>query len=311
MALAPAATADLPANVAALIATIVEESPMHQGFIESALGQVQPDELANLDSYLTFSLHADRSIDYMAQCYLTIVEDTLREQIYFLRHNEYRHKSFADVASDVYFNDDYMDRYMYGLVITSFFWPNHLAMGRFFKEKLPQDKRGNYLEVGPGHGLYLLTAMQRGSFDDYLAVDVSATSVRQTKSIVGHFAPELKERFRIELRDFLAADALEAGSKDAIVMGEVLEHVEEPERFLQRTRELAKPDAFIYVTTCINAPAVDHIYLWRTTEELEQMIRANGLEIVEALRLPYEGKTLQQSVEQNLAINVAYVLKKS
>jgi 2-polyprenyl-3-methyl-5-hydroxy-6-metoxy-1,4-benzoquinol methylase len=91
-------------------------------------------------------------------------------------------------------------------------------------------------------------------------------------------------------------------------MGEVLEHVEQPELFLRRIAELAADDAFIFITTCINAPAVDHIYLWRTTDELEDMIRDSGLSIVEPLRLPYEGKTLEESRDQQLPINVAYVL---
>ena len=94
-------------------------------------------------------------------------------------------------------------------------------------------------------------------------------------------------------------------------MGEVLEHVERPDIFLRRIAELATDDAYIFVTTCVNAPAVDHIFLWRTTDELESMIVSNGLSIVEPLRLPYEGKTLEQSVEMDLPINVAYVLAKS
>ena len=116
---------------------------------------------------------------------------------------------------------------------------------------------------------------------------------------------------RVEQRDFLEAGDLEPGSFDAVVMGEVLEHVEKPDVFLRRIAELAKDDAYIFVTTCINAPAVDHIYLWRTTDELEEMILANGLEIVEPLRLPYEGKTLEESRELDLPINVAYVLAKA
>ena len=94
-------------------------------------------------------------------------------------------------------------------------------------------------------------------------------------------------------------------------MGEVLEHVEQPEVFLRRIAELATDDAFIFITTCINAPAVDHIYLWRTTDELEEMIEASGLSIVEPLRLPYEGKSLEDSREERLPINVAYVLAKA
>jgi len=110
--------------------------------------------------------------------------------------------------------------------------------------------------------------------------------------------------------DFLEAKELEAGTYDAIIMGEVLEHVEQPDVFLKRIAELAKDDAYIYVTTCINAPAVDHIFLWRSTDELEKMIEGTGLKIKTPLRLPYEGKTLEESQAAELSINVAYVLEK-
>jgi hypothetical protein len=41
------------------------------------------------------------------------------------------------------------------------------------------------------------------------------------------------------------------------------------------------------------------------------MITGSGLTIVEPLRLPYEGKTLEQSRDEQLPINVAYVLAKT
>jgi hypothetical protein len=60
----------------------------------------------------------------------------------------------------------------------------------------------------------------------------------------------------------------------------------------------------------VNAPAVDHIFLWRSTDDLEQLIESTGFEITKALRLPYEGKTLDQARAQKLSINVAYLLRK-
>jgi cyclopropane fatty-acyl-phospholipid synthase-like methyltransferase len=154
-----------------------------------------------------------------------------------------------------------------------------------------------------------MAAIEVGVFDGFLGVDLSAASVEQTRTIVEHFHPDAP--VRVELRDFLTADDLVPSSFDAVVMGEVLEHVEQPEVFLRRIAELARPGAFIFVTTCVNAPAVDHIYLWRTADELEAMITDSGLTIVEPLRLPYEGKTLEESRDEQLPINVAYVLAKS
>ena len=279
---------------------------MHERFMTGAIEAATPDELQRLDRYLDFCLSKGLDMTYLAACYLTIVEDTLEEQLYFSRHGRYRHASFADVADAVYFDRAYMDRYMYGLAISTFLWPNHVAMARFFRASLPPGRRSRYLEVGPGHGFLLLAALDVGSFDECLAIDLSAASIEQTRSVISHFRPDAV--LRLEERDFLEADDLEPGTFDTIVMGEVLEHVERPEAFLSRIAELATDGAFIFITTCINAPAVDHIYLWRTTDELEAMIVAAGLDIVEPLRLPYEGKTLEQSRDLRLPINVAYVL---
>ena len=142
-------------------------------------------------------------------------------------------------------------------------------------------------------------------------VDISEASIEQTRALLNHFAPNAAARCELRLCDFLEAGTLEANSFDAVVMGEVLEHVEQPAEFLRRLHALAKDDAFVYVTTCVNAPAVDHIFLWRSTDELEQMIEGCGFRITKALRLPYEGKTLDQARKQRLSINVAYILEKA
>ena len=160
-----------------------------------------------------------------------MVEDTLREQLYFMQHKEYRHETHAEIANHVYHDVEYMNRYMYGLAITAFFWPNHVDMARVFRKTLPARKHGRYLEIGPGHGYYLMTAMRHGTFDEFLGIDISEASIRQTKSIVDYFAPDRKECFVLEKKDFLEAADLKPNSFDAIVMGEVLEHVEAPDDF--------------------------------------------------------------------------------
>jgi 2-polyprenyl-3-methyl-5-hydroxy-6-metoxy-1,4-benzoquinol methylase len=297
---------DIPMIVAALVGEVVKEFPVHRGFLERALDEATSDELRRLDDYLGFCLGRGLEMSYLARSYLTIVEDTLEEQFFFNRAGHYRHSTFAEVADRVYHDREYMDRYMYGLAISTFLWPNHVAMARFFRSTIPRDRGGRYLEVGPGHGYLFLMAMELASYDEFHGVDLSEASIHQTKAIVEHFQPG--RPVTLELRDFLAADSLEVGTYDAIVMGEVLEHVERPGAFLRRIRELASPGAFIFVTTCVNAPAVDHIYLWRSTDELESLISECGLRVVTPLRLPYEGKTLDESIAAALPINVAYVL---
>ena len=295
--------------VTPLADSIAEQFPVHRSFLDTALAFATAEELDQLTRYLRFCVEAKGlTLDYLAESYLTLLANMLDEQFYFREHGRYRHSTFAEVAESVYHDRDYMDRYMYGLAISTFLWPNHVEMARLLRRTIV-GRSGRYLEVGPGHGYLLLSAVELGGFSDLLGVDLSEASVEQTRTIVDHFRPGAP--VRIEQRDFLEAGELEAGSFDAIVAGEVIEHVERPEAFLRRIAELARDDAYIFITTCVNAPAIDHIYLWRTTDELEQMIAASGLEIVEPLRLPYEGKTLEQSRAEALPINVAYVLRKA
>jgi 2-polyprenyl-3-methyl-5-hydroxy-6-metoxy-1,4-benzoquinol methylase len=297
-------------RIATLAAEVASVNPMHKGFVNRALPGLTSQELARFEQFLEFCERGGTSVEYIASCYLTVVEDTLGEEMYFLRHKNYRHSTYLEVAAFVYHNRDYMSRYMYGLVVTSFLWPNHVRMARFFKEKLPFDKCGAYLEIGPGHGYYMMTAVSESAFDRFVGVDISEASIAQTQAMIDFFAPQASGRIELSRCDFLDATTLTPASFDAIVMGEVLEHVECPCKFLCRIAELSRPGAFIYVTTCINAPAVDHIYLWRTTDELEQLFMECGFSIEEALRLPYVGRTLEQAAAQALSINVAYVLGK-
>ncbi len=297
-------------NIRLFAADVAAQNPVHKKFMDNALVRISGDEIRHLDAYIGFCLRKGLDIPYLAECYLTIVSDTLREQVYFQKNGRYRHARFDEVASDVYFNPDYMRHYMYGLALTSFLWPNHLAMFSFFRKTLPVAEHGRYLEIGSGHGYYLMTAALHSAYDSFLGVDISETSVAMTRELVAHYMKDRAAKpLEVQCLDFLAADLPEK-SFDAVVMGEVLEHVERPELFLRRIRDIAKDGAYIYVTTCINAPAVDHIYLFETVKQLEEMFAASGLAVREKLICPYEGKTLEQSVAQRLAINVACVLGK-
>ena len=79
---------------------------------------------------------------------------------------------------------------------------------------------------------------------------------------------------------------------------------------LEKIGALAGRHSFIYITTCINAPAIDHIYLFDSLESLEDMIASAGLAISDRLVVPYEGMSLEESLERRMPINVAYMLGK-
>ncbi len=294
----------------ALLREIVRINPLQSSFIDSSLDDVTPAELEDLDRYLDFC--ARRSLDtaYLASCYDVIVKDTLREQLYFQRHGRYRYSTFAEVADAVYFDDEYMRKYMYGLAITAWLWPNHRAMHRSFADVVPADRPGSYLEIGPGHGVYMLTAMNQSAYGHFEGIDLSPTSVALTRELLESRDVADSKQYEIHCCDFLD-DELRLPQYDAIVMGEVLEHVEQPQVFLEKIRDLAADDAFIFITTPINAPAVDHIYLFDSLESIDSIVAAAGLAVRESQMIPYPGQSVEESLEQVLPINVTLVLEKA
>ncbi|MEO8753965.1 MAG: class I SAM-dependent methyltransferase, partial [Casimicrobiaceae bacterium] len=193
--------------------------------------------------------------------------------------------------------------------LSSYLWPNHLALFRFFRASLPTDRRGDYLEIGPGHGYFFKTAMQLSRYDAFFGIDISETSIALTRELVDRYGGESAARVHLQCLDFLEADLPRAGFA-AIVMGEVLEHVEAPEQFLRRIASLAANDAFLFVTTCINAPAIDHIRLFRHPRELQDMFAACGMAIRQERICPHAGKTLDECLAERYAVNVAYVLER-
>lgn len=288
---------------------IVRINPLQSSFIESSIAGATADELRELADYIQFCELKSLDVPYLAECYDVIVKDTLREQFYFQRHKRYRYSTFAEVADAVYFDDDYMSKYMHGLAITAWLWPNHRDMHRYFAKSIPTAKAGTYLEVGPGHGVYMMTAMNLSRYARFEGIDLSPTSVEMTTALLQSRSAADSTRYEIYCSDFLG-DELRQENYDAIVMGEVLEHVEQPLVFLEKIRDLAADDAFIFITTPINAPAIDHIYLFDSFDAIEALVLQAGLSVRESKLIPYPGESVEQSIEQCLPINVALILEK-
>jgi len=289
---------------------VTAANPLHTAFMTRSLESMREDTRAELTGYLDYCRSVGLSLEYLVDSYNTIVSDTFREQMFFQENKRYRWSRFDELADSVYFDDAYMRKYMYGLAITAFLWPNHVALHDFFIRTFPRGQKGNYLEIGPGHGYYFMQSARLGNFERLLGVDISATSVALTRDIVRYCEIEKKCRAEVLQTDFLTFQE-EDREYSCIVMGEVLEHVEDPGRFLSAIARLSGPSTHVFITTCINAPAVDHISLFRTGREVEDVIESSGLQVVAPCYVPYVGKTMAECEKHALAVNVGYVLRKA
>ena len=282
---------------------------MHRRFLEASLSVLRPKDRSDLLAYLGWWESLGRDIEWLAAGYNLFIRETIAEQIRFSRERCYRFSTYAEVVEAGYTAPDYIESYMVGLAISLFFWPNHVAMRGFHADWVRYcPSGGSYLEVGPGHGLLFAEAMRAGAFSQYLGVDVNPKSAQMTLDLLvsGVYGEFLD--YQVEVADFLTWDC--SGQWEAVVLGEVVEHIEYPLEFLKKAAAVTRPGGRLFVSTCINAPEIDHIHLYRDVAEVEADLAAAGLLIERQLALPHVGCTLEACLEKCLPVNLAYWLRK-
>ena len=199
---------------------------------------------------------------------------------------------------------------MIGLAISQFLWATHYDIYIFFEDSIENNKEHilSYREIGPGHGLFLNKAM------DYInnkakvtVIDISPISIDITKSIMRYFKPNNKNIIYKNI-DILEFNSVE--EYDFITMGEVLEHVNSPEKLLSKINGLLTENGKLFISTCVNCPAIDHVYHFKTVDEIRNMLNSNGYSIEEELVLPVEDLAMNEIVDKKITINYCAILKK-
>ena len=63
-------------------------------------------------------------------------------------------------------------------------------------------------------------------------------------------------------------------------MGEVLEHVEEPDILLNKLGMMLDDDGYAFITTPTNSPAPEHIYLFTDKNDIQSLLNKCNFEII-------------------------------
>lgn len=289
---------DLLDNV---LAVIRERNPMHAKKLDQTLGS-QPDtyrRFANdfLQRYVDFATAQGKDLAFGIDSYLRMCADVLIETVRFIESGTYSSTSFAEVHDRVYANPEVMEYYMHGLLLSQVLWLHHYRLFTYFSESL-RSYAGDikaYLEIGGGHGLFIREAVrQLGDKATIDVVDISPSSIAMAKAFVGD------ARVNYTLADI--HDYNPQKSYDFITMGEVLEHVEDPVRLLTKLRDLLAPSGRAFISTPANAPAIDHIYLFTSVDDIRSVIARAGFSVVDELYMYAEDVDEATARDQKVAI---------
>lgn len=243
------------------------------------------------------------------KAYNRMTTDFLKEQIRFKKTGKYLLDNAANAKSDVYDKPEVMRYYMIGLCLSYLLWPNHFRMYKFFQKFINNYLIcDNYLDVAPGHGLFAAEVLKKFPGAKAKIVDISSTSLQVSKELLSSFNIS-ENRYEAILGDFLDIK-FENNSFDFLTMGEVLEHVENPLDFLKQASNLITEDGYIFMTTCSNAPAIDHIYHFHNSQEIRDLIKKAGLNIVEEEVIPAENVPEELCEKELVTVNYCCILSK-
>lgn len=246
-----------------------------------------------------------KTLPYALDSYLQMCNDMMFEQIRFSETGKYSSTSFAEVNERVYNNPDVMGYYMHGLLVSQYLWDHHYRVLEFFFNNIGRFSANMHhiLEVGGGHGLYTNEIINHLTHDyTYTMVDISKTSIDMSKVFVGGNKVE-----------YVHQDVYQYTSDkvfDFVIMGEVMEHVEDPHGLMRKLHELSTEDAVGFVTAPCNSPTIDHIYLFRHPDDIRALLNETGWEIVSDLTASSEAKRPDAVNDPLIPVMYAAFIKK-
>lgn len=213
--------------------------------------------------------------------YAEFCTDALRSQVFFERFGRYPATDYLEVTKACYLDEDYMNRrYLPGQYLSHYIWPHHYKMMKRFSEVLLSaidEPVHLFCEVGVGCGMYSLQTLLKRQESKGLGFDISPHSTSFTQRVINAHA--LDARYETHTED--AFSHCVGLSVDLVISQEVLEHLPNPAEFIEQLRRVVRPRGWGYITAAINAAHTDHIYLYRSPDEVARQITRAGWEIID------------------------------
>lgn len=252
---------------------------LFDGLVERNLAALGRVWASDLDSTLAAVFPADSDLQAAVAGYVSFALDIMRRQKAFERELEYPAKTYAQAASEVYLDFEYMTReYLPGLLLSHFLWPHHYRLLRFFRaafaRTMAEAGADRFVEVGTGTGMYTRTLLSMLGQAEGVSYDISPAAAAFARSHLAAFG--VGERCDLRLDD-----VTDVGLEPCpwLVSVEVLEHLEDPVAFLRTLRSGLVSGGRGFLSTALNAPNADHIYLYRSAGEVEAHLEEAGFSV--------------------------------
>jgi SAM-dependent methyltransferase len=242
-----------------------------------------------------FGLEEDGGWVAAIQGYAEFALDAMRNQKFFEANGRYRWSTLGEIQSHYYDNKDHMMRnYLPGMYLSHYLWPHHFKLLTFFRAEVLRNlgpAPSVFCDVGIGTGMYSREVLCAFPHVRGKGFDISQYSVAFTRNVLQAYG--VLDRYEFVIGDIFATEP-SPEIADLIVSQEVLEHLEDPERFCRILYELTKIGGKGYVTAAVNAGHSDHIYLFRSPEDVESMLMKVGWRVVRSrAEYAYEGKPIR------------------
>ncbi len=196
--------------------------------------------------------------------------DFLQLQIELEKTGKYKLHSYQEALDTVYDNPEVMaKKYLNGLLLSQAFWINHYKIFDFFRQNFCFNTAhlGSVLEVPIGTGIYLSEFIRHNSQWHSIGYDISASAVSFAQRLI-----QLNNACSIDIRQANVFDLPEDQQYDRIICGELLEHLEQPTDLLLKLKNLLANNGRLFLTTAIWAASIDHIYLFKSVQEVREML---------------------------------------
>lgn len=283
--------------------------PYLSGIFEKQWGIFGPDWAKKFDEELKVFFQDDKPrIEHAARGYGAFCLDSMKLQVRFNKTKEYEFKTYEEAASEVYQNKTYMfDLYLPGILISHYLWKHHYSQQLFFRDELVpllnELREFTFFDVGVGTGFYSKEILRVFPFSSGEGFDMSPHSLEHTKLLLHRW--NFQKRYKTNLGDILKRKG--GTDCDLVISIEVLEHLEDPLGFLKGLWSMLKSGGLGFISAAVNAPNADHIYLYRSADEVASQLKEAGFSIVNSIEdTAYEPRSGTDIVP----LNAAFIVRK-